>query len=259
MLTVETTLLCLAVAVIAGLFMSRLTKRLHLPAVTGYLVAGILVGPFCLGALQLSGLGFNSLHQVEGFTLITQAALGFIAFAIGNEFRMSQLKTLGKKAITIGILQAVGTTVLVDIVLIGLSLAFPHMLSIPSAITLGAIASATEKIRPFTGQQYLPQNRIPRGGPQRFGKTDQDDSQQSRIFGKIPEKGRAGGKKMSDTGYGTGKFDHILRAETVDDPGCRDKQTQTGDPGQTGGKHGQGTAGVKHGKIQNDNGGIVQQ
>ena len=143
MITVETTLLCLAVAVIAGLFMSRLTKRLHLPAVTGYLVAGILIGPFCLGALQLSGLGFNSLHQVEGFTLITQAALGFIAFAIGNEFRMSQLKTMGKKAITIGILQAVGTTVLVDIVLIGLSLAFPHLLSIPAAITLGAIASAT--------------------------------------------------------------------------------------------------------------------
>jgi len=141
--TVETTLLCLAVAVIAGLFLSRLTKCLHLPAVTGYLVAGILVGPFCLGAFQLPGLGFNSLHQVEGFTLITQAALGFIAFAIGNEFRMSQLKTMGKKAITIGILQAVGTTVLVDVVLIGLSLAFPKMLSIPAAITLGAIASAT--------------------------------------------------------------------------------------------------------------------
>ena len=136
-------MLCLAVAVIAGLFMSRLTKCLHLPAVTAYLVAGILIGPFCLGALKVPGLGFNSLQQVEGFTLITQAALGFIAFAIGNEFRMSQLKTMGKKAITIGILQAVVTTLLVDGILIGLSLAFPQMLSIPAALTLGAIASAT--------------------------------------------------------------------------------------------------------------------
>lgn len=123
--------------------MSRFTKLLHMPAVTAYLVAGILIGPFCLGALKISGLGFNSLHQVESFTLLTQAALGFIAFAIGNEFRMSQLKTMGKKAITIGILQAVATTVLVDMVLIGLSMAFPDMLSVPAAITLGAIASAT--------------------------------------------------------------------------------------------------------------------
>ena len=136
-------MICLAVAVIAGLFISRLTKLAHMPAVTAYLIAGILIGPFCLGLLKIPGLGFNSLHQVEGFTLLTQAALGFIAFAIGNEFRMSQLKTMGKKAITIGILQAVGTTILVDVVLIGLSLAFPHMLSIPAAITLGAIASAT--------------------------------------------------------------------------------------------------------------------
>ena len=136
-------LICLAVAVIAGLLMSRLTKKLNLPAVTAYLVAGILVGPFCLGALKVPGLGFNSLEQVEGMNLMTQAALGFIAFAIGNEFRMSQLKTMGKKAITIGIVQAVATTLLVDAVLVLLAVAFPQMLSIPAALTLGAIASAT--------------------------------------------------------------------------------------------------------------------
>ena len=143
MFVLETILICLAVAVIGGLLLSRLTKCLRLPAVTAYLVAGILVGPFCLGALQIPGLGFNSLHQVEGFTLITQTALGFIAFAIGNEFRMSQLKTMGKKAITIGILQAVGTTLLVDAVLVLLAVAFPNLLSVPAALTLGAIASAT--------------------------------------------------------------------------------------------------------------------
>ena len=123
--------------------MSRLTKRLNLPAVTAYLVAGILVGPFCFGALNIPGLGFNSLEQVEGMNLITQTALGFIAFAIGNEFRLHQLKTMGKKAITIGVVQAVGTTLLVDLVLILLAVAFPNMLSIPAALTLGAIASAT--------------------------------------------------------------------------------------------------------------------
>ena len=139
----ETYLICLAVAIIGGLMLSRVTKLLNLPAVTAYLVAGLLMGPFCLGALGVPGLGFNSLHQVEGFSILTQTALGFIAFAIGNEFRMSQLKSMGSKAVTIGIVQAVATTVLVDIVLICLHFAFPHILSLPAAIVLGAIASAT--------------------------------------------------------------------------------------------------------------------
>ena len=139
----EIYLILLAVAVIGGLLMSRLTKLLNLPAVTAYLVAGLLIGPFCLGAFGLPGVGFNSLEQVESLSVITQTALGFIAFAIGNEFRLGQLKAMGSKAITIGILQAVVTTVLVDIVLIVLHLCFPNMLSLPAAITLGAIASAT--------------------------------------------------------------------------------------------------------------------
>ena len=136
-------LILLAVAVIGGLLLSRVTKLLNLPAVTAYLVAGLLMGPFCLGALQLPGVGFNSLEQVESLSIITQTALGFIAFAIGNEFRLSQLKAMGTKAITIGILQAVVTTVLVDIVLIALHFCFPQVISLPAAITLGAIASAT--------------------------------------------------------------------------------------------------------------------
>ena len=139
----EIYLICLAIAIIGGLLLSRVTKLFNLPAVTAYLVAGLLMGPFCLGALGVPGLGFNSLHQVEGLSIVTQTALGFIAFAIGNEFRMSQLKTMGSKAITIGILQAVVTTILVDIVLICLHLAFPKVISLPAAIVLGAIASAT--------------------------------------------------------------------------------------------------------------------
>ena len=139
----ETYLICLAAALVGGLMLSRVTKLLHLPAVTAYLVAGLLLGPFCLGALNVPGLGFNSLEQVETLSIVTQTALGFIAFTIGNEFRLRQLKAMGNSAIIIGILQAVITTVVVDIVLIGLHLLFPEVISIPCAITLGAIASAT--------------------------------------------------------------------------------------------------------------------
>ena len=136
-------MILLAVALVAGLMLSRLAKKVNLPAVTAYLVAGLLLGPYCLGMLKLPGLGFQSLHQVETLNIITQTALGFIAFTIGNEFRLSQLKATGAKAITIGILQAVITTALVDIVLIALHFCFPNIISLPCAIVLGAIASAT--------------------------------------------------------------------------------------------------------------------
>ena len=139
----EINLICLAAALIGGLMLSRLTKKLGLPAVTAYLVAGLVLGPFLLGGLNVPGLGFNSLEQVEHLNVITQTALGFIAFTIGNEFRLRQLKATGAKAITIGILQAVLTTLLVDAVLIGLHFCFPNVISVPCAIVLGAIASAT--------------------------------------------------------------------------------------------------------------------
>jgi Kef-type K+ transport system membrane component KefB len=139
----EIYLICLAAALVGGLMLSRVTKLLHLPAVTAYLVAGLILGPFCLGNLNVPGLGFNSLEQVDNLRIITQTALGFIAFTIGNEFRLNQLKAMGRSAITIGILQAVITTAVVDIALIGLHLLFPTLISIPCAITLGAIASAT--------------------------------------------------------------------------------------------------------------------
>ena len=139
----ESILICLAIALIGGLMLSRLTKLIHLPTVTAYLIAGLLLGPYLIGALKIPGLGFNTLDQVHGFSVLTQVALGFIAFAMGNEFRLSQLKAIGGRAITIGILQAVITTVLVDVVLIGLHLLFPNMISASSAIVLGAIAAAT--------------------------------------------------------------------------------------------------------------------
>ena len=139
----ELILICLSSALIGGLLMSRLAKKVGLPAVTAYLVAGLLLGPFCLGALGLPGLGFNSLDQVAGFNIVSQAALGFIAFAIGDEFRLEQLRSMGSRAIIVGVAQAVVTTLIVDAALVSLHFLNPALISLPSAITLGAIAAAT--------------------------------------------------------------------------------------------------------------------
>ena len=136
-------LLSLSIALFAGLMLSRLAKKFHLPAVTAYLVAGIVVGPFALGAFGLEGLGFTSIAEVKSYSIICDVALGFIAFSIGNEFRLSQLKTIGKKATVVGIFQAVFTTVIVDIVLISLHFIMPDKLPLPTAIIMGAVASAT--------------------------------------------------------------------------------------------------------------------
>ena len=134
--------LSLSVALIAGLLLSRLAKKVQLPAVTAYLVAGVLIGPFVLGKLGISGIGITS-EQLEGFGLVSDLALGFIAFAMGNEFRLSQLKKIGKQATVIGVFQAVVTTVIVDVVLIGLHFIMPDKLSLPAAIVLGSVATAT--------------------------------------------------------------------------------------------------------------------
>lgn len=139
----EFMLITLAFSVLAGLLMSRAAKLVNLPAVTAYLVAGLCIGPFLLGRLGIKGIGFSSLEYVDSFSIISQAALGFIAFEIGNEFRLKDLKSMGKSAITIGILQAVITTVIVDIALILLHFIAPSLISLSSAITLGAIAAAT--------------------------------------------------------------------------------------------------------------------
>ena len=136
-------LLTLSVAIFAGLMLSRVAKKLKLPAVTAYLVAGVLIGPFVLGALGIEGLGFTSHENVKSFGLLSDIALGFIAFAIGNEFRLAQLKKIGKQATVIGILQAVFTTIVVDAVLIGLHFIIPDKFPIEAAVVLGAVAAAT--------------------------------------------------------------------------------------------------------------------
>ncbi len=138
-------LLAAALALLIGLLMTRVFKllKLRLPDVTAFLIAGLIIGPYCLGRLGIEGVGFSSTEEVEGMSVITNTALGFIAFSIGNEFLLSQLKAIGKQAVIVGIFQALAATLLVDAMLIGLHFIMPDKISVEAAITLGAIASAT--------------------------------------------------------------------------------------------------------------------
>ena len=134
--------LSLSIALLSGLLLSRLAKLVKLPAVTAYLIAGVLIGPFVLGALHIPGIGITA-EQLEGFGIISDLALGFIAFSMGNEFRLSQLKKIGKQATVIGVFQALITTAVVNVALIALHFAMPDKLSLPAAIVLAAVATAT--------------------------------------------------------------------------------------------------------------------
>ena len=136
-------LLTVSFALLAGLIMTRVFKPLKLPSVTAYLIAGVLIGPYCLGALNIDGLGFHSMEAVSGMSLISEVALGFIAFSIGNEFRLNELKHTGKQAFAIGIFQALAATLCVDLALYVVHLMMPDKLSLPQLLTLGAIATAT--------------------------------------------------------------------------------------------------------------------
>ena len=138
-------MLAAALALLIGLLMTRVFKmfRLHLPDVTAFLIAGLIIGPHCLGRLGIEGVGFTSAAEVENLSVISNTALGFIAFSIGNEFLLSQLKAIGKQAVIVGIFQALAATLFVDVALIGLHFLMPDKLSIEATIVLGAIAAAT--------------------------------------------------------------------------------------------------------------------
>lgn len=136
-------LLALSIAMLAGLVLSRITKIFNLPAVTAYLVAGILIGPYCLGAFGIEGIGFVSAENLKSFSIISDVALGFIAITMGNEFRVSELKKIGKQAVVIAIFQALVATAFVDLALFGLHLLMPKKLPLSCVLTLGAIATAT--------------------------------------------------------------------------------------------------------------------
>ena len=137
------TLLSISIALLAGLVMTRVFKPFKLPAVTAYLIAGVLIGPYFVGALGINGLGFNTMEQVSSLGLISQISLGFIAFSIGSEFKLEELKHIGKQAFAIGIFQALAATACVDLALLAVHVMMPDKLSLAQLITLGAIATAT--------------------------------------------------------------------------------------------------------------------
>lgn len=137
-------LLSVSFALLAGLLMTRVFKPFKLPAVTAYLIAGVLIGPYCLGGLHLvNGVGFANMSEVTSLDVISQVALGFIAFSIGSEFRMEDLKKIGRQAFIIGIFQALTATLFVDLALLVVHVILPEKLSLPQLLTLGAIATAT--------------------------------------------------------------------------------------------------------------------
>ena len=123
------TLLCLAAAMALGLLLTRLAKKVNLPNVTAYLIAGLIVGPYCLNLF--------SENMLAGISELTSIALGFIAFSIGGEFKWESLKRVGVKALIITIFQAIAALAAVDVVLIFCGF------DLPLSLTLGAIATAT--------------------------------------------------------------------------------------------------------------------
>ena len=142
-------LFAISLALVAGLLVSRLVKPLKLPAVTGYLIAGILIGPYCLGRINLPAefdvlSMLHSTQGIEALGIISKVALGFIAFAIGTEFELKNLKKIGKQALIVGVFQALVTAVVVDAALIGLHFILGEdKFPMSAAIILGAIATAT--------------------------------------------------------------------------------------------------------------------
>lgn len=138
-----TLFISIAVAMTAGVLLTRATKSFNMPDVTAYLVAGILIGPFFLGRLGIPGLGFSSYEAVDELTLLSNLALGFIAFALGTEFIIPKLRQIGKQALIVGVFQAVITSIIVAAALVGLHFIIPDKLSLQAAIVMGAIAAAT--------------------------------------------------------------------------------------------------------------------
>ena len=160
-------LLSVSIALAGGLMMTRVFKMLHLnfPDVTAFLIAGLIVGPFGIGRLGVVGIGFPTVELVEQVSALSNVALGFIAFAIGSEFRLEELKKTGRQATIVGIFQAVMATALVDAALIGLHFVLgEEVLPMPVAITMGAIAAATAP-----AAEHRPARAQPKAGHRRRG------------------------------------------------------------------------------------------
>ena len=138
----------LAILLIAALLSTRLMKVLKLPNVTGYIVTGIIMGPFVFGVL-FNHFSYDGIKEsvifnyVNRLGWVSQVALGFIAFSIGTSFKTSVLKSVGKRVIIITILEALAASIFVLIALLIMHFIMPDKVPLSLALTLAAIASAT--------------------------------------------------------------------------------------------------------------------
>ena len=140
----ENILLSLGIAMAVGLIFSRIIKLIKLPNVTAYLIGGLLIGPSFWNLITNGSFSIISHEAIESFGIIVNLALGFIAFSIGGEFKISTLRRLGKNVTIITFFQAIGTVIVVFAVLAGAG-----MLGLlgenywPIVFVLSAIATAT--------------------------------------------------------------------------------------------------------------------
>lgn len=143
-MTNGTILLAISIALIVGLIANRLIRLLHLPNVTAYLIVGILLGPYFFGLFFKDYQGVLSENLIHALGIIVDLALGFIAFSIGSEFKLQNIKKIGRGVITITILQALAALLFVMIALGVFCLCTGTFTeNLPVILTLGAIATAT--------------------------------------------------------------------------------------------------------------------
>ena len=138
----------IAVLLLAALLSTRLMKIFKLPNVTGYIVTGIVMGPFVLGLLfnnfTYDGIKDSPIYlHIDKIKWVSTIALGFIAFSIGTSFKKSVLKTVGKRVVIITVLEALFASIFVIAALVGAHFIFPEQVSWELVLTLGAIAAAT--------------------------------------------------------------------------------------------------------------------
>ena len=137
-----------AALLLVALLSTRLMRLIKLPNVTGYILTGIIMGPFLFGLL-FNNFSFTDIKEGTIYKLVDQigwvstVALGFIAFSIGTSFKFSTIKSLGKRVLVITVLEALGASLLVVVALLVVHFIFPQYVSLELALTLSAIASAT--------------------------------------------------------------------------------------------------------------------
>ena len=137
-----------AILLLVALLSTRLVRILKLPNVTGYIVTGIIMGPFVFGLLfnnfTYDGIKTSPVYEmVDQINWVSTVALGFIAFSIGTSFKKQTIKALGKRVIVITVLEALDASLLVIIALVIAHFIFPDYVSWQIVLTLSAIASAT--------------------------------------------------------------------------------------------------------------------